>query len=112
MNHEDHDDYPEAYRGGLPVEPVPSLGWCGRFVARAILIPLAVLVVVAFIFALSGCSQVSDSIDEFRETTELSVVGGWRDSTLWAGIRFGKVGRAREIEVIEGEKPFVAAPAK
>ena len=111
MNYDD-DDYPEVSSKQLHGDPVPSLGWCGRFVARAILLPLAVLVVVAFLFALSGCSQVSDSIDEFRETTELSVVGGWRDSTLWAGIRFGKVDRPREIEVIEGEKPFVVTPAK
>lgn len=110
MNHEDHDDYPETYSDSIygepktfaPDEQKPSV-W------------LAILVLVfiaAFMFSALGCSQVSESYDEFRETTELSLVGGWRDSTLWGGIRFAKVGRAREIEVIEGEKPFTVNPAK
>ena len=111
MKHEELDDYPETYSDSIygepnrvrPDEPKPSALWSIVVVAW----------ILAFVIsALSGCSQVSEGYDNYRATHSAVVAIEFRDGMGWLGFGIRKVGRAAEIEVLEGEKPFAVNPQK
>lgn len=71
-----------------------------------------ILVAVAFIslgIVSTGCATqreyVRGEYNDFVKENEIGLVGGWRDNTLWGGIRVLPVGKPAEIKTLEASEP-------
>ena len=84
----------EHVRSSSPFQPKK-----GDPLSRVLFVVILGMVALGWILTFTGCTAARGHYEDFRDTHEIGLVGGWRDSTLWGGIRFAKVGKTAEIEV-------------
>jgi hypothetical protein len=114
MNLDELNDYGESREDCGYGEPDKQPA-CPEGLSHWWRVAIIVGIVAVIVQVFAGCTAtdtIGKTYNDYRQTHEVAVALEIRGGMAWVGVGMRTVGRAAEIEVIEGEKPFEITPQK